>query len=79
MHSSNLLQNDYVSDEFALGRDEQRLIGSINSMTLFAPSGVIAGAEAVLGAIVEIELKPSIELRRLMTNALSRNLDPDPI
>jgi hypothetical protein len=79
MHASNLLLNAYVSDEFALGRDEQRLIGLINSMRLFAPSEVIAGAEAVLSAIVEIKLKPSIELRRLATNALSRNLDPDPI
>ena len=44
MHVSNLLLNAYVSDEFALGRDEQRLIGLINSMRLFAPSEVIAGA-----------------------------------
>jgi hypothetical protein len=79
MHASNLLLNAYVSDEFSLGRDEQRLIGLINSMRLFAPAEVIAGAEAVVSAIVEIKLKPSIELRRLATNALSRNLDPDPI
>jgi hypothetical protein len=79
MHASNLLLDAYVNDEFSLGRDEQRLIGLINSMRLFAPTEVIAGAEAVVSAIVEIKLKPSIELRRLATNALSRDLDPDPI
>jgi hypothetical protein len=79
MHASNLLLDAYVNDEFSLGRDEQRLIGLINSMRLFAPAEVIAGAEAVLSAIVEIKLKPSIELRRLASKALSRNLDPDPI
>ena len=79
MHASNLLLDAYVSDEFSLGRDEQRLIGLINSMRLFAPAEVVAGAEAVLNTIVEIKLKPSMELRRLATTALSRGLDPDPI
>ena len=79
MHASNLLLNAYVIDEVSLGGDEQRLIGLINRMRLFAPADVIAGAEAVLTAIVEITLKPGIELRRLATKALSRNLDPDPL
>jgi hypothetical protein len=79
MHASNLLLNAYVSDKISLGNDEQRLIGLINRMRLFAPAHVIAEAEAVLRATVEIKLKPSIELRRLATNALSRNLDPDPL
>jgi hypothetical protein len=79
MHASNLLLDAYVSDEISLGGDEQRLIGLINRMRLFAPAHIIAEAEAVLRAIVEIKLKPSIELRRLATKALSRNLDPDPL
>lgn len=79
MHASNLLLNAYVNDEISLGGDEQRLIGLINRMRLFAPADVIVGAESVLRAIVEITLKPSIELRRLATKALSRNLDPDPL
>ena len=54
MYASNLLLNAYVSDEFALGRDEQRLIGLINSMTLFAPSevirvGVLGGPKLLYG------------------------------
>ena len=40
---------------------------------------VVATAEAVLRAIVEIYLKPSIELRQLATEALSKSLDPDPL
>jgi len=33
----------------------------------------------VLRAIVEILLKPSIELRQLAKEALSKSLDPDPL
>ena len=33
----------------------------------------------MLRAIVEISLKPSIELRQLAKEALSKNLDPDPL
>ena len=79
MHASNLLLNAYISDEISLGDDEQRLIGLINRMRLFAPAHIIAEAEAVVRAIVEIKLQPSIELRRLAMKALSRNLDPDPL
>jgi len=79
MSASNLLLNAYTCDEIALGGDEQRLIGLINRMRLFAPPGVVGGAEAVLRAIVEILLKPSIELRQLAKEALSKSLDPDPL
>ena len=79
MSASNLLLNAYTHDEIALGGDEQRLIGLINRMRLFAPTDVIEGAEAVLRAIAEILLKPSIELRQLAKEALSKSLDPDPL
>ena len=77
MNASNLLLNAYVRDEIALGGEEQRLIGLINRMRLFAPPGVVKNAEAVLRAIVEISLKPGIEVRRLAKEALSESLDPD--
>ena len=48
-------------------------------MRLFAPPDVVSGAEAVLRAIVEILLKPSIELRQLAKEAVSKSLDPDPL
>jgi hypothetical protein len=79
MSASNLLLNAYTHDEISLGGDEQRLIGLINRMRLFAPTDVVNGAEAVLRAIVEILLKPSIELRQLAKEALSKSLDPDPL
>ena len=79
MSASNLLLNAYTRDELALGGDEQHMIGLINRMRLFAPTEVIEGAEAVLRAIVEILLKPSIELRQLAKQALSKTLDPDPL
>jgi hypothetical protein len=79
MSASNLLLNAYTHDEIALGGDEQHLIGLINRMRLFAPPDVVGAAEAVLRAIVEISLKPSIKLRQLATQALSKGLDPDPL
>ena len=79
MSASNLLLNAYTHDEIALSGDEQRMIGLINRMRLFAPTDVVEGAEAVLRAIVEILLKPSIELRQLAKEALSKSLDPDPL
>ena len=79
MSASNLLLNAYTHDEISLGGDEQRLIGLINRMRLFAPPGVVRAAETVLKAIVEIFLKPSVELRQLAKEALSKSLDPDPL
>src|SRR5208282_5907288 len=65
MHASNLLLNAYTCDEIVLTGEEQRLIGLINRMRLFAPPEVVSGAEKVLRAIVEILLRPRIELRQL--------------
>ena len=79
MHASNLLLNAYTRDEIVLGGDEPRLIGLINRMRLFAPPEVVGGAEKVFRVIVEILLKPSIELRQLAKETLSRGLDPDPL
>jgi hypothetical protein len=79
MSASNLLLNAYTRDELGLGGDEQHMVGLINRMRLFAPTEVIEGAEAVFRAIVEILLKPSIELRQLAKQALSKTLGPDPL
>jgi hypothetical protein len=76
--ASKLVLNAYTRDEIVLGGDEQHLIALIHRMRLFAPQDVVAGAEAVLKAIVEISLKPSIELRQLAMEALSKSPDPDP-
>jgi hypothetical protein len=76
VNASNLLLNAYVRDEILLGGEEQRLIGLINRMRLFAPPNVVKSAEAVLRAIVEISLKPGVEIRRLANQALSDSLDP---
>ncbi len=79
MSASNLLLSAYVHDELALGGDEQHLIGLINRMRLFAPPEVVNGAEAVLRSILKISLEPSIELRRLAKDALSKSMKPDPL
>jgi hypothetical protein len=79
MNASHMLVNAFVMDEISLSGDEQRLIGGINRMRLFAPPDVVAGAEAVLRSIVEIALKPSIQLRQLAKQALAKSLDPDPL
>src|ERR1700676_2398929 len=70
MYASNLLLRAYTRDELELSGDEQRLVGLINRIRFFASPKVVATAEAVLRAIVEISLKPGIELRQLATEAL---------
>ena len=78
IHASNMLLRAYTSDEIELSGDEQRLIGLLNRMRFFAPPNVVAIAEAALRAIIEISLKPRIELRQLAMQALSKRLD-DPL
>ena len=79
MSASNMLLTALVNEGVSIGADEQHLIGLINRMRLFAPSDVVKTAEAVLKAIIEVALQPSIELRQLAKDALSRSLDPDPL
>ena len=78
MSASSLLLNAYTRDEISLSGDEQRLIGLINRMRLFAPPDVVEGAEAALTSIIEVMLKPSIELRQLAKQALSNSVE-DPL
>src|SRR4051812_7133983 len=80
MNASNLLLRAYVQDQdkIALQGDEQRLVGLVNRMRLFAPAEVVGEAEAVLKAIIEILLKPGVNLGQLARDALSRSPDPDP-
>src|SRR5690242_14150029 len=79
MHASNMLINAYTQDDLVLTGDEQRLMGLTNRMRLFAPANVVAAAEAVLRSLIEIALKPSVELRQLAKQALSKSPDPDPL
>jgi hypothetical protein len=79
MYASNLLLRAYTRDDIELSGDEQHLIGLINRMRFFASSDVIGAAEAALRAILEISLKPRVELRQLATEALTKSLDPDPL
>ena len=76
--ASKLLLRAYTHDDIVLGGDEQHLVGLVNRMRLFAAPDVVAGAEAVVKAIVEVLLKPSIALRQLARDALSKSPDPDP-
>jgi hypothetical protein len=79
MSASTLMLNAYTRDDIELGGEEQRMVGLINRMRLFAPANVVDGAEDVLRAIVEVLLKPRVELRQLAKEALSKRLDPDPL
>jgi hypothetical protein len=79
MSASNMLLHAFTHDDFSPGGDEQHLIGLLNRMRLFAPANVVSGAEAVLRAIVQVALKPSVELRELAKEALSSSPIPDPL
>ena len=78
MSASRLLLHALTHDAISPSGDEQRLIGLVNRMRLFAPSEVIRAAEAVLRSIAEIALGPAVDLRQLAKQALTENLVPDP-
>ena len=71
------LLSAYTPDELTLDDNPQHLIGLVNRMRLFAAPNVIDQAQAVIRGIVEISLKPSVNLRKLATAELSGNRDPD--
>jgi hypothetical protein len=77
MNASKLLLNAYVHDGITLNGDEQHLVGLANRMRLFAPPNVIGEAEAVIRGLIEISLKPSLDLRKLANAELSKNSDSD--
>jgi hypothetical protein len=77
MNASKLLLNAYVRDGITLNGDEQHLVGLANRMRLFAPPNVIDEAEAVIRGLIEISLKPSLDLRKLAMAELSKNPDSD--
>jgi hypothetical protein len=72
-----LIRDTYASDGFALKGDEHHLIGLANRMRLFAPSDVIEEAEQVIRGIVEMSLKPSVDLRKLTAAELSKDREHD--
>ena len=78
-NASKLFLRAQVRDKITFGGDEQQLIGLINRMRLFAPPHVIDEADAVIKAIVEIWLKPSVEPRGIAEAALSNDNLPDPL
>ena len=65
MSASKLLLNAYVQDGITLTGEGQQLAGLLNRMRLFAPPNVIDEAEAVIRQIVDISLKPSVELPKI--------------
>jgi len=77
MSASTLLLNAYLHDGITLDADAQLLVGLTNRMRLFAPPDVVEAAEAVKRGLVEIFLKPSIDLRKLAMEELSRQSESD--
>jgi hypothetical protein len=69
--------NAYVHDGIKLNGDEQHLVGLANRMRLFAPPIVIDRAESVIKGLIEISLKPSLDLEKLAIVELSGNPDSD--
>jgi hypothetical protein len=76
MSASKLLLNAYVHDGITLNGDEQHLVGLANRIRLFAPPNVIDEADAVIRGLIEISLKPSVDLRRVAMAELSKNRRP---
>jgi len=77
MSASKVLLNAYVHDGVSLNGDEQHLIGLANRMRLFSPSNVVDEAEGVIRRLIEISLKPSVDLRKLAIAELSTDQNSD--
>ena len=77
MNASKLLLNAFVHDGITLNGDEHHVIGLANRMRLFAPPNIIEEAEVVIRGLIEISLKPSLDLRKLAIAELSKNPDSD--
>ena len=77
MHASKLLLNAQVHEGITLNGDEQYLVGLANRMRLFAPPNVIDEAETVIRMLIEISLKPSVDLRKLAMEELAINPNAD--
>ena len=77
MSASKLLLKAHLSGGFELSGDEQHLIGLANRMRLFAPPNVVQEAESVIRGVIQISLKPSVDLRKLTMADLSKNPDSD--
>ena len=77
--ASHLLFDADAKQEIASSSSEQRLIGLINRMRLFAPLNVVRGAEGVLRATVEITPQPSVRFHRLAKQTLFARREPDPL
>jgi hypothetical protein len=60
-----------VVSDIALDADEQRLFGLGNRIRLFAPAKVIQEADKVIRLIIEISLKPPIDLRAAASEVLA--------
>jgi hypothetical protein len=65
MTASTALVNAYVEDGLTFGQDKQELLGVLQRMRLFAPPAVVAEADEVLRAIVDIALQPGVDFRGL--------------
>jgi hypothetical protein len=77
MSASKLLLNAYLLEGLKLDSDGQHLLGLANRMRLFAPRNIIDEAETVMRQLIEISLKPSVDLRKLAMVELSKKQDSD--
>jgi hypothetical protein len=65
-----------VISDIALGAEEQRLFGLANRIRLFAPPKVIEEAEKLVRLIIEVSLKPRVDLRAAAGEALAARANP---
>ena len=65
MNASSVLLTAYGEDGLTLGQDKHQLLGILQRMRLFAPPSVIAEADKVLGAIMEVAMQPQFDFRQL--------------
>jgi hypothetical protein len=77
MSASKLLLFAYLHNEITLNGDEQHIVGLTNRMRLFAPPDVLEEADKVIRGLVELSLKPSMDIRKFAVEELFKDPDSD--
>jgi hypothetical protein len=77
MAASSALLNAYLEDGLTFGQDQQRLLGLLQRMRLFAPRTVMQEAETMARKVFKVAMGPRIDPHKLTTADLAERSESD--
>ncbi len=75
MAASSAVINAYFEDGLTIDREKQQLFGMLQRIKLFAPASVVSEADRVVRTLIEIALRPKIEMSDAVKLAQSNQPD----